>query len=154
MTGWWWLVIGVVLVGTVLTVTLLVARPSSSALGWDREFASATSEAHGVADELAPAVAGLITPQSAANLWARSRPRVVALERALLDLEESAPDAERIGAAAPLRAAVDQIRGALDTEVGLRGSNADPADVTMAHTEVERARVQLAAILAGLSESR
>lgn len=147
-TTWWPWVLLVLLALGGLVWWLLRRRAAQQVLDdWDAKLDDSRGEATWVEESLVTQVLSMPTTTEAAQVWTAARPRLLAMDEALLALEGSAPDELRRADAAALRAALAGLVEAVGTDTAA-GPDSTPDDFRARRAAIDTARRDLSAVLA------
>jgi hypothetical protein len=114
---------------------------------WDAKLADSRREATWVEESLVTQVLSMPTATEAAGVWTAARPRVLAIDEALLDLEGTAPDESRRASAAALRTQLARLVDAVSADTAA-GPDSTPDDFRARRAAIDTARRELRAVLA------
>jgi hypothetical protein len=146
-TTWWPWVLLVLLALGGLVWWLLRRRAAQQALdAWDAKLDDSRREATWVDESLVTQVLSMPTATEAAEVWTAARPRLLAIDEALLALEGSAPDESRRAAAAALRLQLARLVEAVGADTAA-GPDSTPDDFRVRRAAIDNARRDLRAVL-------
>ena len=146
-TWWPWVLLLLVLVAG-LVWWLLRRRAAQRVLDdWDAKLDASRGEATWVEESLVTQVLSMPTTTEAAGVWTAARPRVLAIDEALLGLEGSAPDESRRASAAALRTQLARLVEAVSADTAA-GPDSTPDDFRARRAAIDTARRDLRAALA------